>query len=125
VNPGESRLVDFFVILGGGMKRIVSVVAIVMLAAVAIVFGARRDGEPETSAADGASGERWEYLVVQGSAINFNPTGNEAMRKEREGFAREAFVLEQNMDKLGAKGWELVQASGTPADPVLYFKRKK
>jgi len=48
------------------------------------------------------------------------------MRKEGTGaFAREAFVLEQQADKLGAKGWELVSVSGRENDPVYYFKRRK
>jgi len=29
------------------------------------------------------------------------------------------------MDKLGAKGWELVTVTGSPADPIYYFKRRK
>ena len=68
----------------------------------------------------------WEYLVVAGpSSTNFSPTGNPRMRKEEGGFGREAFVLEQHLDKLGAKGWELVSVSGLPVDPVYYFKRRK
>jgi hypothetical protein len=47
------------------------------------------------------------------------------MRKEEAPFAREGFVLEQHLDKLGAKGWELLAVAGPPADPVYYFKRKK
>ena len=34
-------------------------------------------------------------------------------------------VVEQQMDKLGAKGWELVSVSGQPPGPVYYFKRRK
>jgi hypothetical protein len=40
-------------------------------------------------------------------------------------FARELFVLEQNLDRLGAKGWELVAVNGTPSDPTYHFKRRK
>ena len=71
--------------------------------------------------------DRWEYLVVAGpSTTNFSATGNEAMRKEvNSSFAREGFVLEQHMDKLGANGWELVTVAGPPTDPVFYFKRLK
>jgi hypothetical protein len=48
------------------------------------------------------------------------------LRKETSGaFGREAFVLEQALDKLGAKGWELVSVSGSQGDPVYYFKRRK
>ena len=48
------------------------------------------------------------------------------MRKEPNvPFAREGFVLEQHMDKLGANGWELVTVAGPPNDPAFYFKRRK
>ena len=68
----------------------------------------------------------WEYLVVASpSNVNFTATGNQRMRKEPGPFGREAFVLEQHLDKLGANGWELVSVAGTPADPHYYFKRRK
>jgi hypothetical protein len=69
----------------------------------------------------------WEYLAVAGpSTTNFSPTSNESMSKEvNASFAREGFVLEQHMDKLGANGWELVTVAGPPTDPVFYFKRLK
>jgi hypothetical protein len=70
--------------------------------------------------------QKWEYLAVAGpSSSNFTPTGNSRMRKEEGTFGREAFVLEQHLDKLGASGWELVSVSGNPQDPVYYFKRAK
>ena len=48
------------------------------------------------------------------------------MRKEPNvPFGREAFVLEQHLDKLGANGWELVAVAGPPTDPSYYFKRRK
>jgi hypothetical protein len=48
------------------------------------------------------------------------------MRKEPAISAfRENFPLQQNLDKLGAKGWELLHVSGSPGDPVYYFKRRK
>jgi hypothetical protein len=68
----------------------------------------------------------WEYLVVASpSNANLTPTGNPRMRKEPGPFGREAFVLEQHLDKLGANGWELVSVAGTPGDPHYYFKRRK
>ena len=68
----------------------------------------------------------WEYLVVASpSNANLTTTGNPRMRKEPGPFGREAFVLEQHMDKLGANGWELVSVAGTTADPHYYFKRRK
>jgi hypothetical protein len=48
------------------------------------------------------------------------------MRKEPNvPFGREAFVLEQHLDKLGANGWELIAVAGPPTDPAYYFKRRK
>jgi hypothetical protein len=48
------------------------------------------------------------------------------MRKEpNSSFGREAFVLEQHLDKLGANGWELIAIAGAERDPVYYFKRRR
>ena len=71
--------------------------------------------------------EQWEYLAVAGpSTTNLTATGNPRMRKEPNvPFGREAFVLEQHLDKLGANGWELVAVAGPPTDPAYYFKRRK
>jgi len=71
--------------------------------------------------------DQWEYLALAGpSTTNLTPTGNSRMRKEPNvPFAREAFVLEQHLDKLGASGWELVAVAGPPTDPAYYFKRRK
>ena len=90
------------------------------------VFAAvvKTTGQRDTDAGDSA--EKWEYLVVAGaSSTNFSPTGNPSMRKETGAFGREGFVLEQQLDKLGAKGWELVSVAGPSADPIYYFKRRK
>jgi hypothetical protein len=85
-----------------------------------LVLAQPRGGESEVS-----QGEQWEYLVVAGGSVNLNPTDNATMRKAPGAFNREAFALEQNMDKLGAKGWELVSIAGSPVDPTYYFKRRK
>lgn len=71
--------------------------------------------------------EQWEYLAVASpSTTNFTPTGNPRMRKEPNSpFGREAFVLEQHLDKLGANGWELIAVAGPPTEPNYYFKRRK
>lgn len=76
---------------------------------------------------DRVATEQWEYLAVAGpSTTNLTPTNNPRMRKEPNvPFAREAFVLEQHLDKLGANGWELVAVAGPPTDPAYYFKRRK
>jgi hypothetical protein len=83
-------------------------------------------GRPGGTAASESS-EQWEYLAVAGpSTTNLTPTNNPRMRKEpNAAFGREAFVLEQHLDKLGANGWELVAVAGPPTDPAYYFKRRK
>ena len=84
-------------------------------------------GQEQAKANDSAPNEQWEYLAVAGpSTTNLTPTGNPRMRKEPNvPFGREAFVLEQHLDKLGANGWELVSVAGPPTDPAYYFKRRK
>ena len=80
------------------------------------------------SAGDGApapAAEGWEYLIVAGGTTNLSPTGNSSMRKVTSGGFRELFVVEKNLDKLGAEGWELVSVVGPPNDPVYYLKRRK
>jgi hypothetical protein len=89
-----------------------------------------KSGDTSKAKANNAEGtaasEQWEYLVVSGGNVNLNPSGNSSMRKEPNGsFSRENFPLQQNLDKLGAKGWELISVTGNPADPVFYFKRRK
>ena len=84
-------------------------------------------GQDAANSSDKPASEQWEYLAVAGpSSSNFTPTNNPRMRKEPSvPFAREAFVLEQHLDKLGANGWELVSIAGTATDPAYYFKRRK
>jgi len=86
----------------------------------------RTDGHGEQKE-DKVASEQWEYLVVAGpSTTNFEPTGNPSMRKESNaGFGREAFVLEQHLDRLGRKGWELIDVAGPPTDPAYYFRRRR
>jgi len=84
-------------------------------------------GQPEGSRSDTTVVDQWEYLAVAGpSTANLTATGNPRMRKEpNASFGREAFVLEQHLDKLGANGWELIAVAGPPTDPAYYFKRRK
>ena len=84
-------------------------------------------GQETISMSENVAAEQWEYLAVAGpSTTNLTPTGNPRMRKEPNvPFGREAFVLEQHLDKLGANGWELVAVAGPPTDPAYYFKRRK
>ena len=94
------------------------------LVSVAVV---KTTGQDTASVGDKVPSEQWEYLAVAGPGTsNFTPTGNPRMRKEPNvPFGREAFVLQQHLDKLGANGWELVAVAGPATDPAYYFKRKK
>lgn len=100
-----------------------------ILSAFLLLAAAFAPGGDKTTGQEGAvkAGERWEYMVVSGaSSTNLTPSGNSRMRKEPTGaFGREAFVLEQHMDKLGAQGWELVAVTESRSDPTFYFKRPK
>ena len=106
--------------------RILRVAALLILA-VAVLAVVKTKGQEEANARANAAAEQWEYLAVAGpSTTNLTPTNNPRMRKEPNvPFAREAFVLEQHLDKLGANGWELVSVAGPPTDPAYYFKRRK
>jgi hypothetical protein len=108
------------------LKRTSLLVAMLFLAVVSIAI-AKATRQEEANASDTAAREQWEYLAVAGpSTSNLTPTGNSRMRKEPSvPFGREAFVLEQHLDKLGANGWELVSVAGPPTDPAYYFKRRK
>ena len=114
------------------MKRTTLIVVALLVAVCVVILKAEQRpalGEKaaaDKTAAESVAPERWEYLAVAGpSTTNFTPTGNPDMRKSDAPFAREGFVLEQHLDKLGAKGWELVSVAGPPNDPVYYFKRRK
>lgn len=100
-------------------------VAVVACLAVICVAAMKTTGQEENRAPDGA--DQWEYLAVAGpSNTNFSPTSSPRMRKEpNSSFGREAFVLEQHLDRLGANGWELIAVAGPPTDPAYYFKRRK
>jgi hypothetical protein len=121
-------------------SRLATVIAVLLLSA-AITFavfgqrsrsGAERDASKESSrdsAGDSTSDSQWEYLIVSGGNVNLTPMSGDqfsGMRKQPDGsFGREAFVLERNLDKLGAKGWELVSVHGVPSDPIYYLKRPR
>src|SRR5258705_4486611 len=110
------------------MKRTILLVLLILVPVFTAVV--KSTGQAGAYAGDkmasegGEKGERWEYLVVAGpSSSNFSPTGNDRMRKDEGRFGREAFVLEQHLDKLGSMGWELVSVAGRFVDSVFYFKR--
>ena len=108
------------------MKKITVLGLVLLIGVGAVILRAdvRKDSNDKVS--EKVAPERWEYLAVAGpSTTNFSPTGDPSMRKEAGNFAREGFVLEQHLDKLGSKGWELVSVAGPPTDPVYYFKRRK
>jgi hypothetical protein len=107
------------------MKRTILVTLLLLVSAFAVAM--KTTGSAERNRGEASAADKWEYLAVAGPATtNFSPTGNPNMRKlEEGGFAREGFVLEQHLDKLGARGWELVSVAGLPTDPVYYFKRRK
>lgn len=108
------------------VKRTSLLVAVLSLAVVLIAV-VKTTGQEGAKASENPTIEQWEYLAVAGpSTTNLTPTGNPRMRKEPTvPFGREAFVLEQHLDKLGANGWELVAVAGPPTDPAYYFKRRK
>jgi hypothetical protein len=106
--------------------RISKLVALLILT-VAVLAVVKSRAQDETNARTNAAADQWEYLAVASpSTTNLTPTGNPRMRKEPNvPFGREAFVLEQHLDKLGANGWELVSVAGPATDPAYYFKRRK
>ena len=71
--------------------------------------------------------EQWEYLMVsEPQRTNFTASENTGLRKEpNSGFNREDYVTEQQLDKLGAKGWELVNVAPAATGVVYFFKRHK
>src|ERR1700752_267733 len=114
---------------GGRMenKRVVKkgLLTAAVLSLVAISFAVVRTSGQEPNGNERA--DQWEYLVVAGpTTTSFSATGSGRTKKEsNSGFAREAYVLEQHMDRFGANGWELVTVAGPPTDPAFYFKRRK
>ena len=111
-------------------RAIVSVTSLVVALFVLgfVLFASlKTHGQESPNGPSRVATEQWEYLAVAGpSTTNLTPTGNSRMRKEpNSAFGREAFVLEQHLDKLGANGWDLVAVAGPPTDPVYYFRRRK
>jgi hypothetical protein len=107
------------------MKKLIVISTISLLLTLAAIASFGQSAQRNNRGGSETADAQWEYLVVSGGNLNLSSTGGN-MRKQPEGaFSREAFVLEQSMDKLGAKGWELVAVTGNPNDPMLYFKRPK
>ena len=102
-----------------------SVIAAVLSLLVIVHVFTTRNGQEAAKARERLPQEEWEYLAVAGpgpASLSVDPR----MRKEPNvQFGREAYALEQHLDKLGANGWELVAVAGPPTDPAYYFKRRK
>lgn len=101
--------------------------SVLLVLALSALAAMKTSGQEGTNSTASGANDQWEYLALAGpTTTNFSPTGNARMHKDSSGgFAREAFVLEQHLDKLGASGWELVAVAGPPTDPAYYFKRRK
>ena len=106
------------------MKRTLCILFVTIVIATVVAVGTRSVFGQHAKVDDDQGVGGWEYLVLQGGTVNFSPSDSR-LRKAEAGFSREFFPLETNMDKLGAKGWELVAVTGSTGDPTYYFKRKK
>jgi hypothetical protein len=105
-----------FAIIAGAMLSIVITAILVKNVA---------SKEPGIEPADSGA---WEYLVVSGGNSNLESLSSDefaGLRKRPDDSFREATVLQRNLDKLGAKGWQLVAVNGSPNNPLYYFKRPK
>jgi len=108
------------------MKKLTLLCLTLLITAGMVIFRANARNDSPDKPNEKPALEKWEYLAVAGpSTTNFSPSGDPSMRKEAGNFAREGFVLEQHLDKLGSRGWELISVAGPPTDPVYYFKRRK
>jgi hypothetical protein len=106
--------------------RRTSLLASLLMLLAGVFLVARTTGQEARSGSERITTEQWEYLAVAGPVSNLTPADTSRLRKEPSvQFNREAFVLEQHLDKLGANGWELVAVAGPPTDPAYYFKRRK
>ena len=98
-----------------------AVVLLVSLAVAAMALTGKKTARDEHE----GNGEQWEYLVVWGGNVNMTPSTSPTLRKQDGAFTHESYPLEGNLDKLGAKGWELVAVTGSQSDPGFVFKRHK
>jgi hypothetical protein len=108
--------------------KFTSITISAVLLIIAIGFAASSSGQSSDEEDNSAGEAQWEYLVVAGGNSNLSTSGNENypnMRKQKDTNFRENFPLERNLDKLGAKGWELVAVYGGSNDPLYYFKKRK
>lgn len=108
------------------MKRML-LFASLAISAILLCLAAQAVAQRSNGSSEPTPATQWEYLVVAGGTVNLSSAGIDSrMRKQPDdSFNREAYALERNLDKLGAKGWQLVAVSGPPNDPVFYLKRQK
>ena len=109
------------------MKRSLLLTSIILAGLLATVVFAR------TRRADTKKDEsktQWEYLVVVGGTrLNLSSSGTSPSLTKLglDGSFKEQYVLEKNLDKLGAAGWELVNVTILPNsnEPLFHLKRAK
>jgi hypothetical protein len=104
------------------LKRMSVIGGLLILLVIVVAHGTIGQGgaKPRERVTD----EEWEYLAVAGPSPA--SVAESRLRKEPNvPFRTEAYALEQQLDKLGANGWELVAVAGPPTDPAYYFKRRK
>ena len=108
------------------MKRML-LLASLAVSAIVLCLAVQAVAQRSNGSSESTPATQWEYLVVAGGTVNLSSAGVDSrMRKQPDdSFNREAYALERNLDKLGAKGWQLVTVSGPANDPVFYLKRPK
>ncbi len=109
------------------MKRSLLLTSIILAGLFATIVLAQNRFK-ETKTAEHKS--QWEYLVVVGGTkINLSSSGTSPSLSKLglDSSFREHYVLEKNLDKLGAAGWELVDVTLLPNtnEPVFHLKRAK
>lgn len=70
-----------------------------------------------------ASDDKWEYLIIAGGNVALSSTSGTPGRRKQNEFRAEATAVEQNLDRLGEQGWELVAVGGPINEPAFYLKR--
>jgi hypothetical protein len=89
-----------------------------------VIVGAHTIGQGGVNPRERVAYEEWEYLAVAAPSPA-NIVESRLRKEPNVQFRTEAYGLEQQLDKLGANGWELVAVAGPPTDPAYYFKRRK
>ncbi len=109
------------------MKRSLLLIGIILAGLLAtVVFAQSRAKETKKEEPK----RQWEYLVVVGGTkVNLSSSGTSPSLSKLglDSSFREHYVLEKNLDKLGAAGWELVDVTILPNsnEPLFHLKRAK